>query len=53
MPCVYDDGGKVIELHKHKGDFVEACLITARPSTPLAVSPPQRLWPPYGELLDV
>ena len=22
-------------------------------STPLAVSPPQRLWPPYGELIDV
>lgn len=24
-----------------------------RPSTHLAVSPSQRLWPPYGELLDV
>ena len=23
------------------------------PSTPLAVSPSQRLWPPYRELLDV
>ena len=50
---VYNDAGKGIEVHRHKGDFVEPCLITASPSTPLAVSPPQRLWPPYGELLDV
>jgi hypothetical protein len=50
---VYDAAGKLIEVHRHKGDFVEPWLIAARPSTPLAVSPPQRLWPPYRELLDV
>jgi len=40
---VYDAAGKLIEVHRHKGNFVEPRLIAARPCTPLAVSPPQRV----------
>ena len=51
---VYDVAGNVIEVHRHKGNFVEPdSSRPPDPSTPLAVSPPQRLWPPYRELLDV
>jgi len=50
---VYDAAGNVIKTHECRGDFVEPRLIAVRASTPPAVSPLQRLWPPYGELLDV